>query len=86
MELVVSDKGLDPAERDAALSICLISGAENGGVNPLTLRAIYHDHCYTQLPTPPPTPNLESRWVSWFVQCNGVMVTVTMVIALGQEF
>lgn len=61
LELVVSDKGLDPDERDAALSICLISGAENGGINPFTIRAIYHDHCYTQLPTPPPSPIHEQR-------------------------
>lgn len=56
LELAVSDKGLDAAERDAALSICLISGAENGGVNPAIIKAIHHDHCYTQLPTPPSTP------------------------------
>ena len=61
LELVVSDQGLDPDERDAALSICLISGAENGGIDPFTIRAIYHDHCYTQLPTPPPSPIPEQR-------------------------
>ena len=56
LELAVTDKGLDAAERDAALSICLISGAENGGVDPAIVRAIYNDHCYTQLPTPPSSP------------------------------
>ena len=58
----MSDKGLDAAERDAALSICLISGAENGGVDPMIVRAIYHDHCYTDLPTPPPSPTPSSRY------------------------
>ena len=62
LELAVSDKGLDAAERDAALSICLISGAENGGVDPMIVRAIYHDHCYTDLPTPPPSPTPSSRY------------------------
>ena len=61
LELAVTDKGLDPDERDAALSICLISGVENGGINPESIRAIYHDHCYTQLPTPPSATGRETR-------------------------
>lgn len=53
----MTDKDLDPAERDAALSMCLISGGDGGVSTAFALRAVYHDHCYTQLPTPPTFPS-----------------------------
>lgn len=61
LELAVTDKDLDPAERDAALSMCLISGGDGGVSTACALRAIYHDHSYTQLP---PLPHCPSRGLS----------------------
>ena len=45
-------EGLDPAERDAALTMCMISGGENGSppVTSELLQAILHDHCYSKKP------------------------------------
>jgi forkhead box protein N len=80
LELAITDKGLDAAERDAALSICLISGAENGGVDPAIIRAIYNDHCYTQLPTPPSSPTI-SRSVMLYhlgILINGIGVVLIL--------
>ena len=65
LELAVTDKDLDPAERDAALSMCLISGGGDSDDSPLlALRAIYHDHNYTELPSPPPVPGPFSHGLS----------------------
>ena len=61
----MTDKDLDPAERDAALSMCLISGAgDNGESSLLALQAVYHDHSYTELPSPPPCPGPFSHGLS----------------------
>ena len=64
LELVVTDKDLDPAERDAALSMCLISGGDGGEGSLFTLRAVYHDHSYTELPSLPPHPSFASCGLS----------------------
>ena len=43
---------VDPAERDAALTMCMISGSPDqpGAVTPNILNAVFHDHCYTKRP------------------------------------
>lgn len=65
LELAVTDKDIDPAEREAALSMCLISGGGDIADSPLlALRAIYHDHNYTELPSPPPCPGPFSHGLS----------------------
>lgn len=46
---------VDPAERDAALTMCMISGGSEGSVSDL-LHAVIHDHCYTKCPLLPPSP------------------------------
>lgn len=45
---------LDPAERDAALTMCMISGSPDHSttVTPGILHAIQHDHCYSRRPPP----------------------------------
>ena len=59
-------EGLDPAERDAALTMCMISGGENGSppVTSELLQAILHDHCYSKKPpnfVVPAVPRLRRR-------------------------
>lgn len=48
---------MDPAERDAALTMCMISGSSehSSSVSDL-LHAVIHDHCYTKCPLLPPSP------------------------------
>lgn len=52
-------ESVDPAERDAALTMCMISGTSEeteSGVSEL-LHAVIHDHCYTKCPVlPVPSP------------------------------
>jgi len=54
---VWSTEDLGPAERDAALTMCMIGGGSSDGVGgdllgAELLHAIYHDHCYTRDPPP----------------------------------
>ena len=47
---------VDPAERDAALTMCMISGSSDhsSAVTPDLLHAVFHDHCYSKRPVLPP--------------------------------
>ena len=47
---------MDPAERDAALTMCMIGGNSEGAelLGSDLLHGIYHDHCYTKEPPLPP--------------------------------
>jgi hypothetical protein len=47
---------VDPAERDAALTMCMISGGSETGSASDMLHAVIHDHCYTKCPLLPPSP------------------------------
>lgn len=61
--IVHCTESVDPAERDAALTMCMISGSSEqseSGVSEL-LHAVIHDHCYTKcpvvaVPSPPDSP------------------------------
>jgi len=59
---------VDPAERDAALTMCMISGSSDGGGDVSdALHAVIHDHCYTKCPlvvAPPTSPLSPSQQVT----------------------
>lgn len=48
---------MDPAERDAALTMCMISGSSESSGDSVSevLHAVIHDHCYTKCPLLPPS-------------------------------
>ncbi len=53
-EVCLSIDSVDEAERDAALTMCMISGGSECSSTDL-LHAVNHDHCYTKCPFLPPS-------------------------------
>lgn len=86
--LLLFTEGLDPAERDAALTMCMISGGENGSppVTSELLQAILHDHCYSKKPPNfivPAMPRLRRRRTGYV---NHVCVCVSVCRCFTREW
>ncbi len=51
--LSLPTESVDPAERDAALTMCMISGGSEGDLSE-SLATVYHDHSYCKKVVKPP--------------------------------